>query len=270
MTTKMDLMSGRWFNPISHSLIPTANSMSFETMKGGFTGLPLAPHPGAFGVPRKFNVHEGVDLYCPEGTPVSTVEAGTVVAIIPFTGPQVDMPWWENTDAVLIEGASGVVLYGEIHPVCLTVGDVLEAGDFIGNVVRVLKIDKGRPMSMLHLELHVLGTTDAFEWKSWTEDSRPKSLLDPTPFLLQIAKAEYLLANGWTEAPGDYEQVWIAPRTCSPHTLAFPLDQAYELETVGEGLWVYAAQEALTEARREEDRLNSNSSGELLGVPPNY
>ena len=174
-----------WQNPIPLRLMTSDDSESFRDMPAGATALPLAPHPGAYGVQRKNHVHEGIDLYCPHGTPVQAVEAGTVVAIFPFTGLHAGSDWWENTDAVLVEGASGVVVYGEIAPVC-TLGQNVAAGDTLGHVVTVLKKDKGRPMAMLHLELHDHGTRAAPEWPEM--DKKPTTLRDPTPFLKQVAK----------------------------------------------------------------------------------
>ncbi len=170
-----------WHPPINLALIPSDDSMSFQMMKPGDTALPLPPHPGAFGVTRAHHVHEGVDLYCVEGTPVQAVEAGTIVAIIPFTGPRANSDWWHDTDAVLVEGASGVVLYGEVSPVGKRVGDTVQRGETLGQVKQVLRTEKGRPMSMLHLEVHAAGTRDAFEWTIAT--GKPPSLRDPTPFL---------------------------------------------------------------------------------------
>lgn len=168
-----------WTNPLELTLIPTDDSMSFASMLPGTTGLPLGTHPGAFGVKRCYHTHEGVDLYCAEGSVVKAVEDGTVVAVLPFTGEHANLPWWENTWVVMVEGETGVVAYGEITA-SVKVGDQLKAGDTVGNVIRVLKKDKGRPMSMLHLELHVRGTRSCPEWY----DERPKTLLDPTPYLL--------------------------------------------------------------------------------------
>ena len=170
-----------WHPPISLALVPSDDSLSFQHMKSGETALPLAPHPGAFGVERAHHVHEGVDLYCAEGTPVQAVEAGTIVAIIPFTGTKVNSDWWLDTDAVLVECASGVVLYGEVTPAGKQVGDTLQRGETLGYVKQVLKINKRRPMSMLHLELHDAGTRDAYEWTA--AGGKPPSLRDPTPFL---------------------------------------------------------------------------------------
>lgn len=169
-----------WLSPLKLKLIPTDQSESFMNMKDGETGLPLAPHPGAFGVQRKHHFHEGVDLYCPDGTPVYAVEDGRVVKIMPFTGAAAGMDWWEDTDAVLIEGVSGVVVYGEITPATKEGADV-RAGDLIGHVKRVLKVDKGRPMSMLHLELHDHGARQAPEWP--VDGEKPETLRDPTAFL---------------------------------------------------------------------------------------
>lgn len=147
--------------------------------------IPQYGHPGAFGMVRKHDVHTGVDLYTEEGSPVYAVEAGEVVAVLPFTGPEAESPWWFPTDAVMVEGASGVVLYGEIGPK-VKVGEEIFPGTLLGHVKRVLRNDKGKPMSMLHLELYVPGTKDAV-W--WTPDQpKPTQLLDPTPFLLKVGK----------------------------------------------------------------------------------
>lgn len=175
----------RWRAPLARQLVSTMNRDLFVGEHQ--THLPIPPHPGAFGIKRKHHTHEGVDLYCPQGTPVYAVEPGEVVAIIPFTGRLAipPSPWWRETDAVLIEGASGVVVYGEIQPrVGITIGERFQRGDLIGYVVQVLTKDKGYPMSMLHLELHVPGTRNAYDWI----DERPPSLLDPTPFLFEAAR----------------------------------------------------------------------------------
>lgn len=166
------------------SLFPSAGSEDYKEFLPGESGVPIGDqHPGAFGFKRKNHTHEGVDLYCPEGTPVAAVEDGIVVAVINFTGPSATppSPWWNDTWALLVEGDTGVVVYGEItlaHG--YWPGDPIGAGDIIGHVKQVLTVDKGRPMSMLHLELHKPGTTDAYEWL----DERPPSLLDPTGHLL--------------------------------------------------------------------------------------
>lgn len=172
-----------WKVPIPQKLVPT--KFQREWMDEGETHLPLWPHPGAFATQRKYEVHTGVDLYAPEGTPIFAVEDGYVVEIEWFTGPDADppCPWWEPTKAVLVEGASGVVLYGEVSPLT-EVGDHVDAGQIIAMVKRVLKNDKGLPTSMLHLELHAAGTKKSTH--PWTEEAgRPATLRDPTLHLLQ-------------------------------------------------------------------------------------
>lgn len=153
----------------------------------GSTIIPVGRHPGAYGVTRRHHVHEGVDLYCPEWTRVAAVETGEVVAIIPFTGQNGDSPWWEDTDAVLVEGQTGVVVYGEVEP-SVKVGQRILAGERIGYVKRVLKKDKGRPMSMLHIELHDHSTRDAPEWP--VNGPKPATLRDPTPFLMEMLRCK--------------------------------------------------------------------------------
>ena len=180
-----------WNNPLPLDLVVSYDSDSFKNIDFDYqTNLPVSGHVGAFGVKRKHHYHEGIDLYAPEGTVVRAVEDGKIVRVEYFTGPKVDMPWWEETWAVMVEGESGVVVYGEIIPCSDLMGyspvrTEVKAGDPIGTVKRVLKVDKGRPMSMLHLELRKHGTID---WSGWYEETgRPENLLDPTPYLLRTS-----------------------------------------------------------------------------------
>jgi murein DD-endopeptidase MepM/ murein hydrolase activator NlpD len=143
--------------------------------------VPKPGEPGAFGTRRKHDTHTGVDLYCEEGSPVFAVEPGRVVRIEQFTGDTAGSPWWRRTWAVLVEGASGVVVYGELHDPTILTREDLREGDAVGRVTRVLVNAKGRPPTMLHLELYAAGTRET----TWWRDDRPSHLLDPTPFLLE-------------------------------------------------------------------------------------
>jgi hypothetical protein len=145
-------------------------------------------HPGAFGVPRHQHVHTGVDLYAPLGCPVHAMEDGKILSIAPFTGPSIKMDWWNDTQAVYIDGEHGVFCYGEIQPLpTMQIGKRVKAGDVIGYVLSVLKKYKGRPMSMLHVELYDHGYTDVWgEWKIGAP--KPTHLHDPTFCLASIGK----------------------------------------------------------------------------------
>lgn len=143
--------------------------------------IPTLGEPGAFGTKRLHDTHTGVDLYCDQGTEVHAVERGKVVRVEQFTGDAAGSPWWLVTWAVLVEGASGVVAYGELEKPSLKQGDHVVAGAKLGKVARVLTKDKGRPMSMLHMELYSAGTTTT----TWWRYERPENLLDPTPYLLE-------------------------------------------------------------------------------------
>jgi len=89
---------------------------------------------------------------------------------------------------IMVEGASGVVNYGEVTPLQnIRVGDRIARKQHIANVKRVLFPEKLRPdipghsCSMLHLELYTHGSRD---FADWHDVSKNPSLLDPTPHLI--------------------------------------------------------------------------------------
>lgn len=148
--------------------------------------VPTEKVPGAFGAERKYDIHCGVDLYCEKGQPCVAVEDGRIVCLEIFTGPDADppTPWWNQTFAVYVEGASGVVVYGEIEiDQSITISQNVKRGQKLGTVMTVLKKDKGLPMTMLHLELHKPGTRRAVEWE--LRKNMPISLMDPTNLLIE-------------------------------------------------------------------------------------
>ena len=149
------------------------------------TEIPIENHCGAFGTERKHDVHTGVDLYCNEGDYVHAIEGGTVVLIEHFTGTEANSPWWNDTEAVHIEGASGVLVYGEIEPVAsLKLGARVATSQLLGKVKRVLKQDKGRPVSMLHMELYKHGSRKSCTWNAG--ETRDTQLLNPTDLLISL------------------------------------------------------------------------------------
>lgn len=139
------------------------------------------PKQGRFGGVRKFDIHTGVDLYCDDGEPVYAIENGVVVNISNFTGK--DSPWWFETYAILIEGESGVILYGEVYKPSLSIGDVVTAGEQLGLVKRVLRNDKGLPTTMLHIELYKSGYKGDGEW--WRGE-KPDDLMNVEEILNKI------------------------------------------------------------------------------------
>lgn len=163
----------------------------------------LPDAPGQFGALRRHDIHTGVDLYCAPRTAVLAVEAGQVVDVSPFTGAHVPAPdtspWWNDTWAVLVEGASGVVVYGELSP-CVQLGQWVAAQECLGQVdIPVLKVFKGRPMVMLHLELLRGGSRQTFWWAQGAPC--PEGLLDPSPFLQQAAQPpRYFSMETWDQS----------------------------------------------------------------------
>lgn len=150
--------------------------------------IPRFYEPGAFGAIRKFDIHEGVDIYTHDGADVYAVEDGVVTAIYKFTGKDANCDWWNETWRVKVQGKSGAVTYGELAKPSdlLKVGSHVYKRDVIGNVTPVLKPEKYRPdirnhsVAMLHLELR----TETCHLDGWKlGEQRDRKLLDPTPYL---------------------------------------------------------------------------------------
>lgn len=140
---------------------------------------------GKFAAVRRHHIHEGVDVYAKEGAPVHAMISGQVINIRPFTGEKAGHPHWNDTDCIMIyhDNQTGILNYGELVPIeGLAIGDEIAAGQIIGHVKRVLKNDKGRPTSMLHIERYVIDTVMPIpEWP--LEVVQPRQLLDPSPIL---------------------------------------------------------------------------------------
>jgi murein DD-endopeptidase MepM/ murein hydrolase activator NlpD len=144
----------------------------------------VTSYQGDFGAIRKHDIHTGVDIYCDPQQLVVAVEDGEVVSIENFTGENANppSPWWNDTKAVLVEGNSGVVVYGEINPLeSIKVGQKVKVGKILGKVITVLKKDKGTPMTMLHIELYKKGTRETTVWHLGEE--QPENLLNPMSHL---------------------------------------------------------------------------------------
>lgn len=173
----------------------------YENPLNPMPDVPVGKHYGAFGIERKYERHSGVDLYCNHGDSVFAIESGKVVEINWFTGPIVNTPWWNNTQCVCIEGDSGVIVYGEVKPSkYIHVGYFVDQDEHIAEIEQVLKKDKGKPLSMLHVMLlkHGFKEADTHEWKLGEE--KPEWLLDPTPILIQarmtcIERKLYIVAG---------------------------------------------------------------------------
>lgn len=156
-------------------------------------GIPINSHPGAFGVARKFNFHEGIDLYGHKGQQVYAIEPGEVISVAPFTGPSAQHDWWLDTEAVLVKNDSGTYwVYGEVDSQ-VKVGDRVKQGTVVGEITPVLPPHKHRPdipghsVNMLHLEKWSSAYNPDEGWAAWkTREARPPWLADPTPDLIAI------------------------------------------------------------------------------------
>lgn len=130
----------------------------------------------AFGALRKHDIHTGIDLFCDVGQEIHAMEDGVVINVVPFTGEHAGSPWWNNTNAVMILGKSGVILYGEIKTT-LKKNDIVTGRplSFLRTLTTVPIISFS--LTMLHLELYDKDVTEPVWW--FTHSKIPNGLRDP-------------------------------------------------------------------------------------------
>lgn len=172
--------------PLDKLITVNSSSSEFSSSYKNTTEIPVGNHPGSFGFVRKNHIHEGIDLYAENLDSVFSVEDGVILGIFPFTGVIANSPWWEDTWCIFVKHSDFILNYGEVLPnPNIEVGNKVKEGDILGNIKTVLKSDKGRPMSMLHLEMYSLEAKEPI--KEWSLNTlKPQQLLDPTKFLLRF------------------------------------------------------------------------------------
>ena len=186
ISTKNLVGAHKYIGADEYKIVPPRGHVNFDEY------LPRFNEPGSFGAVRKYDIHEGVDIYCKEGSDVFAVEDGIVVASYQYTGENANCEWWNDTWCIKVKGHSGVITYGELKMPTESefsypeVGTPIRIGEKIGVVGTVLKNGKLRKdirnhnTAMLHMELR----TENRHLDGWKlGEDRDKILLDPTPYL---------------------------------------------------------------------------------------
>jgi len=161
--------------------------------------------------------HAGLDLFAYANDVVVACEAGRIVSFSHFYKANSG----QDTYKLLIEHeASGIVInYGEVRKDSLSknglkVGMRVSAGQPIGWV---------SDTKMLHFEAYVKGTTDSQRW--WkSEKNPPRELLNPTRYLLELARTGLTCAatGGVRPAPVPASAPTHAPSASAPQSPATP------------------------------------------------
>lgn len=175
---------------------------------------------GMFSAERKYDIHTGLDLYCKEKEPVKCMRDGKVVDVFQFTGEKVGSPWWNTTFAVVVESEGLIFVYGEILP-SVDIGELVNVGKTLGEVLPVLKVDKGvTPTSMLHLEVW-----DKFHYiKNFTwlkGEGKPVGLCNPLHFLSANWTGMWLIKTSMgyrlESSVGDYIRFFSMAADCKAY-----------------------------------------------------
>jgi hypothetical protein len=180
-----------WLSPFPLELVACASQDDWAKLGPHQAMVPLPPHSGAFGDARDRHFHEGIDLYAPADTPVLAVEDGTVIGVTPFSGSSTRKDYWRDMEAVLVQGASGLIAYCEFSPLAsLRPAMTVKAGDPVGKIYAAGytfrkaadKHEDHAHHAFLHLELHAAHVRGPTKWDA--DKPKPATLFDPTPLLL--------------------------------------------------------------------------------------
>lgn len=154
---------------------PQATTVSCRTAAGAALGAPGRRFLALRSNGRR--QHVGIDLFAHAGDEVVACEDGTIVNFYAFYPRSTG----EMTYALLVEHAGFVMNYGEV-----SAGSLAAYGLSTGAVVRAgQKIGRVSGTSMLHVEAFARGTRANVRWL--VGSPKPRALLDPTQYLLDVA-----------------------------------------------------------------------------------
>ena len=158
--------------------------------------VPIKGAPGSFWEDRGDRRHCGIDIYAPKGSDVLSIDDGKVIDIGVFTSPKIN-PYWNLTKYIIIQIQEDLFYkYAELEDVTVNVGQITKAGQKIGHISSVLKLNKisdkdpkyiqeikkNKNNSMLHFEVLKAIKTSTLNYKggNWFGCKRPTNFLDPT------------------------------------------------------------------------------------------
>ena len=178
---------------------------ALDSTKFTFRTVPLFPHPGSFGIKRRYHYHTGVDLYVHRNNAVVVpFEDGEIVSYGHFTGTFCNSPWWNNTHYIAVKSGDKVFVYGELvldqtfidadGKILKThIGEKVTTSTILGTIIPVTKERRieypYHNNKMLHFEMYDAKTFVDAAVDEWEIDKKqPGSLLDPTEYALRLLK----------------------------------------------------------------------------------
>jgi murein DD-endopeptidase MepM/ murein hydrolase activator NlpD len=161
--------------------------------------VPIQGAPGSFWEDRGDRRHCGIDIYAQKGSNVVSIDNGKVIDIDIFTSPNI-MPYWNLTKYIVIQCDDDLFFkYAELGDITVDVGQTINAGDIIGNICTVLKLNKishkspkyiqeikiNKKQSMLHFEVYssIPLKNNQYIGGNWYGNKKPKHILSPNKYL---------------------------------------------------------------------------------------
>ena len=97
---------------------------------------------GSFWEDRGDRRHCGIDIYAPKGSDVVSVDTGEIIDIGIFTSPKVNT-YWNLKKYIIIQSQENLFFkYAELEDVTVYIRQLVKAGQIIGHVGSVLKLNK--------------------------------------------------------------------------------------------------------------------------------
>ena len=161
--------------------------------------LPKQGEYGSFWEHRGDRFHAGIDIFAPPGADVLSIQNGKVIDIGIFTTPE-QAKYLNKSFYVTIKTPQNLnIKYAEIGNVCVRIGDFVNAGQKIGEIVEVLNREhlshstphylrqmiEQNKTSMLHLEAYIapIAEVKPYQYGNYFGKVKPYSVVDPALIL---------------------------------------------------------------------------------------
>lgn len=168
--------------------------------------IPKSGNKGSFWEERSGMFNCGVDIGCPEGSIVVSIDEGIVIDIGVFSDP-INEHYFNKSYYVTVKSPEKInYKYASLASISVEIGERIKPGSLLGRVGKIIdenKLDADTPFHIreafyndedakMHLELYKAPIMEVrpYEIGNYLGEEKPKSILDPNVYLMGLTRTE--------------------------------------------------------------------------------